>query len=70
MLKIIVAEDDMDHRLLISKTLAKEGYSVRSVSNGKEVLEKMEHEFYDLIVSEIMMPVMDGYELVRKRQSI
>lgn len=65
MLKIIVAEDDMDQRLLISKTLTNEGYSVRSVSNGKEVLDAMEHEFYDLIISDIMMPVMDGYELVR-----
>lgn len=65
MLKIIVAEDDMDQRLLISKTLANEGYAVKAVSNGKEVLEEMDHEFYDLIVSDIMMPVMDGYELVR-----
>ncbi len=65
MLKIIVAEDDMDQRLLISKTLANEGYSVRAVSNGREVLEAMEHEYYDLIISDIMMPVMDGYELVR-----
>lgn len=65
MLKIIVAEDDMDQRLLISKTLANEGYSVKAVSNGKEVLDEMDHNFYDLIVSDIMMPVMDGYELVR-----
>lgn len=65
MLKIIVAEDDMDQRLLISKTLANEGYSVKAVSNGKEVLDEMDHNFYDLIVSDIMMPIMDGYELVR-----
>lgn len=65
MLKIIVAEDDMDQRLLISKTLTNEGYSVKAVSNGKEVLDEMKHDFYDLIVSDIMMPVMDGYELVR-----
>lgn len=65
MLNILVAEDDTDQRLLISKTLLNEGYSVKSVSNGKEALEEMDHAFYDLIISDIMMPEMDGYELVR-----
>ncbi len=65
MLKILVAEDNMDQRLLIGKALANEGYSVRSVSNGKEALEELDREFYDLLISDIMMPCMDGYELVR-----
>lgn len=65
MLKILVAEDDMDQRLLIGKTLSKEGYSVRAVSNGREALDELQREYYDLLISDIMMPIMDGYELVR-----
>ena len=65
MLKILIAEDDRELRQLFSHVLMKNGYTVKGVSNGKEALDAMEHDYYDLIISDIMMPIMDGYEFVR-----
>lgn len=65
MLKILIAEDDKELCQLFSHVLTKNGYLVKGVSNGKEALLAMDNEFYDLIISDIMMPEMDGYELVR-----
>ena len=65
MLKILIAEDDRELRQLFSHVLMKNGYTVKGVSNGKEALDAMDNDYYDLIISDRMMPVMDGYELVR-----
>ncbi len=65
MLKILIAEDDRELRQLFSHVLIKNGYNVKGVSNGKEALEALDREYYDMIISDIMMPVMDGYEFVR-----
>ena len=65
MLKILIAEDDRELLRLFSLVLTKNGYSVKGVGNGKEALEAMANSYYDLIISDIMMPEMDGYELVR-----
>jgi len=64
MLKILIAEDDRELRQLFSHVLMKNGYTVKGVSNGKEALDAMDNDYYDLIISDIMMPVMDGYEFV------
>ena len=65
MLKILISEDDRELRQLFSHVLIKNGYAVKGVSNGKEALEAMDSDYYDMIISDIMMPVMDGYEFVR-----
>ena len=65
MLKILIVEDDRELRQLFSHVLIKNGYTAEGVSNGREALGAMEKDYYDLIISDIMMPVMDGYELVR-----
>ncbi len=65
MLKILIAEDDRELRQLFSHVLTKNGYFVKGVSNGREALSAMDNDFFDLIISDIMMPEMDGYELVR-----
>lgn len=65
MLKILIAEDDRELRQLFSHVLIKHGYTVKGVSDGKEALDAMDNDYYDLIISDIMMPVMDGYEFVR-----
>lgn len=66
MLKILIAEDDIELRGLFTHVLVKNGYSARGVSNGKEALDELDNDFYDLIISDIMMPEMDGYELVKR----
>ena len=70
MLKILIAEDDQELRQLFSHVLTKNGYEVCGVSNGQEALDAMDADFYDMIISDIMMPVMDGYELVRQLRDV
>jgi len=65
-LKILIAEDDYELRQLFRHVLVKNGYTVRGVSDGREALAALEEEYYDLIISDIMMPNVDGYELVRQ----
>ena len=65
MLKILIAEDDRELRRLFAHVLLKNGYTVKEVGNGKEALDAIDAEYFDLIISDIMMPVMDGYEFVR-----
>ncbi len=69
MFKILIAEDDRELRQLFSHILTKNGYVTKGVSNGKEALDELDKDYYDLIISDIMMPVMDGYELVRLLRS-
>ena len=65
MFKVLIAEDDRDLRQLFSRVLIKNGYSVVGVSDGQKALDEMENGFFDIVISDIMMPVMDGYEFVR-----
>lgn len=65
MFKILIAEDDGELRQLFQHVLTKNGYSVKGVSNGQEALDALTQDYCDLIISDIMMPVMDGYQLVR-----
>ena len=66
MLKMLIAEDDRELRQLFSHVLTKNGYAVKGVSNGKEALDAMDNDYFDLVITDIMMPVLDGYELVRQ----
>lgn len=65
MFKILIAEDDRELQQLFQHVLVKNGYTVTGVSNGAEALEAIDAGYYDLIISDIMMPKVDGYELVR-----
>lgn len=69
MLKILIAEDDYELRQLFSHVLLKNRYAVKGVSNGREALDAMEQEYYDLVISDIMMPVLDGYSFVSQLRS-
>ncbi len=64
MFKIIVAEDDTEIRQLYVKVLRRNGYEVLEAEDGSQVIDIMEGTKPDLIISDIMMPNMDGYELV------
>lgn len=65
MFKILIAEDDKELRQLFTHVLRQNGYSVTGVSDGSEALNAINDSYFDLIISDIMMPVMDGYDLVR-----
>lgn len=65
MFKILIAEDDAELNQLFRHVLTKNGYTVKGVFNGREALDALEEGYYDLLISDIMMPVMDGYALVR-----
>ena len=65
MFKILIVEDDTELCQLFSHVLEKNGYHTRMVSNGQEALDALAEEYVDLIISDIMMPVMDGYQAAR-----
>lgn len=64
MFKILIVEDDNELSGLFQKVLKKQGYQVLCASDGKEALDLIEVEYIDLIITDIMMPVMDGYEFI------
>lgn len=65
-LKILVAEDNMMNRIVIRQFLEKWGVDFAIVENGKKVLEQLTKYSYDLILMDIQMPEMDGYEAARE----
>ncbi len=65
MFKILIAEDDRELRQLFVHVLTKNGYSVKGVTNGREALDALDADYFDLIISDIMMPELNGYDLVR-----
>lgn len=64
MFKILIAEDDAQLRQLFQKVLKKQGYEVLCASDGQEALDLVGTEYIDLIITDIMMPVMNGYEFI------
>ena len=65
MTHILVVEDDREICQLYSRVLIKNGYQVTGVANGQEAMDAIEQAYFDLIISDIMMPVMNGYEFVK-----
>jgi len=64
--RIVLAEDEPQIAKLVEFKLMKEGYQVTWKENGEEALEAIKRERPDLILLDIMMPVMDGYEVLRQ----
>ena len=65
MFQILIAEDDAQLRQMFCRVLQRSGFTPIPVADGQEALEALEREVVDLIVSDIMMPRVDGYELVQ-----
>jgi len=64
--KILIVEDEEGLRLLYEEELKAEGYEVLTAQNGKEAIQKLEKRKPDLIILDIVMPVMDGMEALGK----
>ena len=62
---VLVVDDDADKRNLLEVALGMEGYTVRTAANGREALAAVDSYPPDLIITDVMMPEMDGYELAR-----
>ena len=63
--RILIVEDDVELRQLFARVLEKNGYQVETAEDGAEALKILGRGYVDLIISDIMMPVMDGNALVR-----
>ena len=70
MIRILLAEDDEAMRNYITRALENAGFSVMAVGSGVEALPLIETGIYDLLLSDIVMPGMDGIELAQKCSEI
>lgn len=66
MTRILLAEDDNDMRRFLAKALQNAGYDVVAFDNGRSAYERMREEPFTLLLTDIVMPEMDGIELARR----
>jgi two-component system, cell cycle response regulator CpdR len=66
MARILLAEDDEDLRRFLVKALEKAGHAVTSFGEGASAFEEIKQENFDLLLTDIVMPEMDGIELARR----
>lgn len=69
MIKILVCEDDKDLNRFVTASLRNMGYDITSCFDGEEGLEAIERVRFDMILTDIMMPKMDGFELAKEIRS-
>jgi len=70
MAHILVVDDDQFLRLLIQRALETAGHTVLSCENGKKAVEHIEHADTDLLITDILMPEMDGVTAMRKLRAL
>ena len=70
MLRILLAEDDDSMRVYLARALERVGYGVVAVDNGLAAIPLLESEPFDLLLTDIVMPEMDGIELAQKAAEI
>ena len=68
-MKILLVEDEIDLNNIVTKYLKKNGYSVDSVFDGEEALDYLEYGEYDLVILDVMMPKLNGFEVLKKIRS-
>jgi CheY-like chemotaxis protein len=70
---ILIIENEVSNRILIERVLSTKGYHCLSASNGLEALDLLEREGVDLILTDLSMPILDGYSttrLIRERPAL
>ncbi len=70
---ILIVENEVSNRILVERVLSTRGYRCLSASNGREALDILDHEHVDLILTDLSMPVLDGYrttQLIRQRPGL
>ena len=70
MIRVLLAEDDDSMRTYLARALARSGYSVVAVDRGTAALPQIETEMFELLLTDIVMPEMDGIELAQKAATI
>ncbi|CZF83626.1 histidine kinase [Grimontia sp. AD028] len=70
MRKILAADDSVSIRQMVSHTLKEAGYQVETANDGAEALQKAKSGQYDVIISDVNMPNMDGLEFVRQVRAV
>jgi two-component system cell cycle response regulator CpdR len=68
--RILLAEDDDSMRSFLERALAKAGYEVIAFANGMEAFERLREEPFSLLLTDIVMPQMDGIELARRASEL
>src|SRR5215469_14100320 len=68
-MKVLIAEDDRDSRELLSWLLEKLGYQVVATENGKQAWDAYRRDYFRLVISDLLMPDVDGLELCRRIRS-
>ncbi|ODQ00217.1 MULTISPECIES: response regulator [Salinivibrio] len=70
MANILAADDSVSIRQMVSHTLKEAGYQVETANDGADALRKAKTKKFDLIISDVNMPVMDGLEFVRQVRGV
>lgn len=70
MRRILLAEDDEAMRAFLARALEKAGYEVVSFNNGADALDRLKQEPFTLLLTDIVMPRMDGIELARRASTL
>ena len=68
--RILLAEDDESMRGFLERALAKAGYEVIAFANGKDAHDRLQEEPFSLLLTDIVMPQMDGIELARRASEL
>lgn len=64
--KVLIVDDERLVRWFLQRALTKEGYEADTASNGKEALDKIEEGHYNILITDLRMPIMGGLELLKR----